>query len=338
MILECCPDYSVQNGTCQACIAGRYGKNCQLPCLPNYHGVQCKQHCNCAYNKKCDPVQGCVFNEGFNEQNANITNECHQKFYNISYNFNCSDTCYCRNDTFCNPRSGVCECSDETLCKNITKKSTPKKHTDTQSVPFITVVNFSAVGIPMLLFTCFLLIKQCKLQYQHRPRDSETISDQTYQNGIYCEINDDQLKDQTRINSSGTGNYNSEKNCQQTTEENHRHIYIAKSLPNLCMYEEQYLSPYCSLQHADNDYLNPYCALGLERRVSSCSNLFTLTNTIDESSKILDGTTDHISLQHRTLSIIKTALIYMIFLLVVIHAQQENMGDIVLCHVPYILA
>ncbi|CAC5368928.1 unnamed protein product [Mytilus coruscus] len=281
MTLECCPDYSLQNGTYQACIAGRYGTDCLVPCLPNYHGVQCKQQCNCAHNKKCDPVQGCVCNEGFNALDGNCTNECHQGFYNISYNFNCSDTCFCRNETFCNPRSGICECSDETLCKNITKKPSPKKHTDTHSVPFITLVNFSAVGMPMLLFACFLLIKQCKHQYQHRPQDSETIGDEIYQ-GIYCEINDNQLKDQTRVNSIRTGNYNSEKNSQHSTEENYRHNYTAKSLPNLCMYEEElYLNPYCSFQQTDNDYLNPYCALGLGRRVSSCLDLFTLTDNID---------------------------------------------------------
>ncbi|CAC5396946.1 unnamed protein product [Mytilus coruscus] len=243
MILECCPDYYVQNGTCQACIAGRYGKDCQLPYLPNYYGIQCKQLCNCSHNKKCNPVQGCVCNEGFNEPNANIANECHQGFYNISYNLNCSDTCFCRNDPFCNPRSEICECSDETLYKNITKKPTLKKPTDTQS-----------------------------------PQDSEAIGDQIYQ-GIYCEINDDQLEDQTRVNSIRTGKYNSEKNSQHSTKDNYRHIYTAKSLPNLCI--SQYLNPYCSLQQTDNDYLNPYCALRLGGRVSSCSNLFTLTDTID---------------------------------------------------------
>ncbi|VDI82791.1 Hypothetical predicted protein, partial [Mytilus galloprovincialis] len=229
------------------CVAGRYGKDCLVPCLPYYHGVQCKLRYNCTHNQKCDSVQGCVCKEGFNALDGNCTNDCHQGFYNISYNFNCSETCICRNETFCNPRSGICEYSDETLCKNITKKPTPKNPTDRQSVPVITLVNVSAIGMPMLLFTCLLLIKHCKHQFQHSPKDSEAISDQTYGNDIYCEINIEQLKDQTSVNSLGTGNFNTEKNCQQTTEENHRHINIAKSLPNFLMYEEQYLNPYCSL-------------------------------------------------------------------------------------------
>lgn len=59
-------------------------------------------------------------------------------------------------------------------------------------------------------------------------------------------------------------------NGYQLTNEEHEFQNNTQSLPNICMCADQYLNPYCSLQHAYDDYLNPYCLLRFERRVKSC--------------------------------------------------------------------
>ncbi|CAC5396935.1 MEGF10_11 [Mytilus coruscus] len=105
LILECCPDYVNQNGKCQACPAGKYGRDCSLPCMPNYHGVQCKKLCNCADYKKCDPVYGCVCDTGYT--GSECSNECPSGRYGV----NCSEECFCEHEAKCNTVTGDCLCS-----------------------------------------------------------------------------------------------------------------------------------------------------------------------------------------------------------------------------------
>ncbi|CAC5368933.1 unnamed protein product [Mytilus coruscus] len=115
-ILECCPDYIYQNGKCQACPEGKFGKDCLQPCLPNYHGVQCKKLCNCTDNKKCDPVHGCFCNTGFT--GSNCSNACPSGRYGA----NCSFECFCAHDAECDPVTGDCLCSAGWFGPHCTKK------------------------------------------------------------------------------------------------------------------------------------------------------------------------------------------------------------------------
>ncbi|CAC5396936.1 MEGF10_11 [Mytilus coruscus] len=105
LIIECCPDYVNQNGKCQACPAGKYGKDCSLPCMPNYHGVQCKKLCNCVDYKKCDPVHACVCNTGY------TGSECSDACPSGRYGVNCSEECFCEHEAQCDTVTGDCLCS-----------------------------------------------------------------------------------------------------------------------------------------------------------------------------------------------------------------------------------
>ncbi|XP_052073176.1 platelet endothelial aggregation receptor 1-like [Mytilus californianus] len=104
-IIECCPDFFNQNGKCQACPAGKYGKDCSLSCMPNYYGVQCKTQCNCTDNKKCDPIHGCVCKTGF------TGSECSNACTSGTYGVNCSKKCLCEHNAECYPVTGDCLCS-----------------------------------------------------------------------------------------------------------------------------------------------------------------------------------------------------------------------------------
>ncbi|VDI67829.1 Hypothetical predicted protein [Mytilus galloprovincialis] len=105
LIFDCCSDYSYQNGKCQACSSGKFGKDCLQTCISNYHGVQCKQKCNCTDNKRCDPVHGCVCNTGFTGLNCSIA--CPAGTYGL----NCKGECFCANDAECDPVTGDCLCT-----------------------------------------------------------------------------------------------------------------------------------------------------------------------------------------------------------------------------------
>ncbi|CAC5368930.1 MEGF10_11 [Mytilus coruscus] len=105
LIIECCPDYVNQNGKCQACPAGKYWQDCLLPCMSNYHGVQCKKQCNCAYYQICDPVHGCVCNTGY------TGSECSNACPSGRYGMNCSEECFCEHEAKCDTVTGDCLCS-----------------------------------------------------------------------------------------------------------------------------------------------------------------------------------------------------------------------------------
>ncbi|CAG2227486.1 unnamed protein product [Mytilus edulis] len=104
LIFNCCPNYFLRDGKCQECPAGKWGQHCLLECLENYHGVQCKNICNCLDGKKCDPVHGCICDIGFN--GPQCSNVCPYGSYGVQ----CSKECSCANDADCDPVSGVCIC------------------------------------------------------------------------------------------------------------------------------------------------------------------------------------------------------------------------------------
>ncbi|CAC5396933.1 MEGF10_11 [Mytilus coruscus] len=104
LILECCPDYIYQNGKCQACPAGKFGKNyLAAMCLIITGAVQ--KVCNCTDNKKCNPVHGCVCETGYT--GSNCSNSCQSGKYGVS----CSEECFCANNAGCDPVTGGCLCS-----------------------------------------------------------------------------------------------------------------------------------------------------------------------------------------------------------------------------------
>ncbi|XP_076105947.1 uncharacterized protein LOC143074324 [Mytilus galloprovincialis] len=104
-IIECCPDFVNKNGKCQACPAGKFGKDCLQTCMTNYYGVQCKQNCTCADNQKCDPVRGCICFTGF------TGSECLKACPSGSYGVNCGEKCLCGYNSKCDPVTGDCLCS-----------------------------------------------------------------------------------------------------------------------------------------------------------------------------------------------------------------------------------
>ncbi|CAG2240201.1 MEGF10_11 [Mytilus edulis] len=121
-IQECCPDYVKQNGKCQACSAGKFGKDCSQLCLPNSHGVQCKEPCNCINNKICDPVHGCICNTGFT--GSNCSNACPPGTYGV----NCVEECLCAHDSNCDPVTGDCLCLAGWFGIHCTKECPPETY------------------------------------------------------------------------------------------------------------------------------------------------------------------------------------------------------------------
>nr|XP_034338681.1 multiple epidermal growth factor-like domains protein 10 [Crassostrea gigas] len=62
--VRCCPNYYRVNGNCTECPTGTFGLNCSSTCPSNYHGVFCKEECQCTDGQYCDSINGCIQNTG----------------------------------------------------------------------------------------------------------------------------------------------------------------------------------------------------------------------------------------------------------------------------------
>ncbi|CAG2246487.1 unnamed protein product [Mytilus edulis] len=225
-----------------ACPAGKFGKDCLLPCIGNgdgalWHGVQCRDQCNCTVNQICDPVYGCV--------------SCPSGRYGV----NCKEECNCTYDAVCDPVTGDCLCP---AGRNL----------------FIVVVVLSVSLVCVLLLALTYLL--CGRYLKHRlnqnnqndGNETDIVHEHYNEINHYSEIRDDQLHD---IRSSGMiESDHPQSRMQGTSNKEHRYQNNAQLLSNIDMFEEQRPNSYCSLQHIHDDYLNPYCALRFERRVHSC--------------------------------------------------------------------
>lgn len=121
----------------------------------------------------------------------------------------------------------------------------------------------------MLVLTSFVLLGHWK----NMKRQREQNNDQGHYHEIdpSKEIRDEDLPGMTETRAGIAKNIPTDLgNGFQLTNKEHEYQNNTQSLPNICVCADQYLNPYCSLQHAYDDYLNPYCALRVERRVKSC--------------------------------------------------------------------
>lgn len=132
---------------------------------------------------------------------------------------------------------------------------------------FNPLVIISVVCVPLLVLTPIVLLVH--LKYRNRRSDQNNVQGHYHEINLYSEIHDDDLQDMTGTSTAIIEDFPTDNRFQHTNRE-HAYQNNAQSLPNINVISEQYLNPYCSLQHANDDYLNPYCALRFERRVKSC--------------------------------------------------------------------
>lgn len=128
-------------------------------------------------------------------------------------------------------------------------------------------VIISVVCVPLLVLTAIVLLVH--LKFRNRRRDRNNFQGHYNEINLYSEIRDDDLQDMIGTNTAITEDFPTDNRFQITNRE-HAYQNNAQSLPNMNIISEQYLNPYCSLLHTNDDYLNPYCALRFERRVKSC--------------------------------------------------------------------
>ncbi|CAG2246489.1 unnamed protein product [Mytilus edulis] len=179
LVFDCCPDFSYQNGKCQACPAGKFGRDCLQPCIFNHHGVQCKQTCNCTDNKKCDPIHGCVCDTGY------TGSKCSDACPSGTYGVNCKEECFCAHDAECDPVTGDClcpagSCPDGKTCDTITgncnsptdeiENLNSEKDTDKSSTVMVYIMMAAALIGLVCVVTMIVKVKETVCRQVQKPK------------------------------------------------------------------------------------------------------------------------------------------------------------------------